>query len=135
MKKVYSPVQIWMGTFIGGPFAAMYFLKSNFDILGKPLLSKITIQIGLAASILLLLVLPFLPENFPNNIIPIIYFVPVVMVVKQHQLTKKEISESPEYDFHSSWQVFGISLGLMLVFFLIAMGDLFIFEQLGLVTQ
>lgn len=134
MKQVYSPVQIGIGTYLGGPFAAMYFLKSNFDALEKHDYSKMTIQIGALVSVLLFLILPFLPESFPNNVIPIAYLIPVLLVVKKHQLTKEDISESEEYDFQSSWKAFGLSVLSLLAFFVMAMAVLFSFDSLGLIT-
>jgi hypothetical protein len=32
---VYSPNQAALGTFLGGPFASLYFLKTNFEVLGS----------------------------------------------------------------------------------------------------
>ncbi len=134
MNKLYTPVQVGIGTYIGGPFAAMYFLKGNFDVLDKPELSKKVIAIGIAFSIVLFAALPFVPENLPNNVIPIMYLVPVLLMMKNHQLTKKEILESELYDFHSSWKVFGISLLWMALFFIIAICVMLGLESMGLIT-
>ena len=89
MNKLYTPVQVGIGTYIGGPFAAMYFLKGNFDVLDKPELSKKVIAIGIAFSIVLFAALPFVPENVPNNVIPIMYLVPVLLMMKKSSANKE----------------------------------------------
>ncbi|KJG36576.1 hypothetical protein UA32_16370 [Photobacterium angustum] len=134
MNKLYTPVQVGIGTYIGGPFAAMYFLKGNFDVLDKPELSKKVIVVGIAFSIVLFAALPFIPESLPNNVIPIMYLVPVLLMMKNHHLTKKEILESELYDFHSSWKVLGVSLLWMILFFIIAIGVMLGLEGMGLIT-
>ena len=92
MSKMYSPTQIAVGTYLGGPLAAIYYLKINFDTLGKEKLSQQTTVMGALITILLIAVMPFIPASTPNSLIPILYLIPVMMLVKDHQLTKEEIS-------------------------------------------
>lgn len=134
MNKMYSPTQIAAGTYLGGPFAGIYFLKSNFDTLGQSELSKKTLLIGCIITILLIGILPFVPENTPNSLIPILYLIPVVMIVKRYQLSKEAILESTEYSFQSSWKVFGMSLAWMLAFFFVAMIFMFTLDLAGMIS-
>jgi hypothetical protein len=133
MKKVYSPNQIAIGTYIGGPLAAMYYLKTNFDLLNKLDLSGKVLAIGGIVTLLLLLALPFIPESLPNQIIPLMYLIPVVMIVKSHQLTKQEIIDSESYEFQSSWKSFGISILGFIAFMLLAFIVLFSADAIGLI--
>jgi hypothetical protein len=134
MNKVYSPTQIALGTFLGGPLAAIYFLKGNFDVLGKEDLSKRTLQIGMAVSLVIMAILPFLPEATPNTLIPMLYLIPVIMIVKNHQMTKDEIISADEYSFQSSWKVFGVSIAWMLAFLVVAILFMSILEFAGIIS-
>lgn len=134
LNKVYSPIQIGVGTYLGGPFAAIYFLKGNFDTLGKKELSKKTLQIGLAVSLLIIAITPFVPEGTPNILIPMLYLIPVIMVVKNHQMTKEEIINSDDYEFQSSWKVFGMSIVWLLLFFAITILFILVLESAGVVS-
>lgn len=134
MNKMYSPVQVGVGTFLGGPIAAIYFLKTNFDTLGKATLSKKTLQIGVMLTFVLILAMPFIPDSVPNNIIPIMYLIPVIMIVKNHQLTKEQILNSDEYSFQSNWKVVGHMIGWMLLFFVISMAFIMALDTMGVIS-
>ena len=132
-KKMYSPMQITMGTILGGPLAAMYFLKSNFDALLKFDESKRTIIISILVSIALIAVIPFLPKKFPNTIIPILYLTPALWINKKHQLTKESILKSEEYGLQSNWKVLWLSILWLLAFFIPALVILFILNSIGII--
>ncbi len=134
MKKMYSPNQISIGTYLGGPFAAIYFLKRNFDALNKEDLSKKTMQTGIFFSIIILAIMPFIPENTPNILIPMLYLIPVMMVVEKHQMKKAEILESSEYDFQSNWKVFGMSIVWLFAFLVVAIILLTVLESAGVIS-
>lgn len=122
MKNIYSPRQIQAATFLGGPFAAAYFLKKSFESIGKTALADKSFIICLIGSVIILAILPFLPEETPNTLIPLAYLIPVVALLRKHYLTKQEITESEVYKFESSWKVFGISLGATVVYAILAFG-------------
>ncbi len=134
MSKIYSPNQVALGTFLGGPLAAIFFLKHNFDTLGKEELAKQTLQIGIMASLVIIAVLPYLPEATPSMLIPMLYLFPTIMVVKTFQITKDEIMSAEEYSFQSSWKVFGLSLAWMLAFLVAAVLFMFLLESVGMLN-
>lgn len=134
MIKMYSPNQISLGTYLGGPFAAIYFLKRNFDALNKEDLSKKTMQIGILFSIIILATMPFIPENTPNLLIPMLYLIPVIIVVGKHQMKKEEIIESSEHDFQSNWKVFGMSIVWLLAFLVVGVILLMVLESAGVIS-
>jgi hypothetical protein len=45
-SKIYSPNQVGLGTFFGGPLAAVYFLKKNFDAVDNSATAEKTVIIG-----------------------------------------------------------------------------------------
>jgi hypothetical protein len=60
-KRVFSPAQGGIGTFVGGPIAGTYFLRANFQALGDAKRARLTTVWGVVVCVLILLVLPFLP--------------------------------------------------------------------------
>ncbi len=135
MRSIYSPRQIQVATFLGGPLAAAYFLKKGFESINQEDLAKKSFYISILVSIFLLLILPFLPENIPNNLITLMYFIPVVILLKNKYLTKEEIIESQEYRFESSWKVFGLSIAFIFAFMILAMGVLWTVQSDGDIAQ
>jgi hypothetical protein len=132
MSKLYSPTQIGIGTYVGGPLAAMYFLKGNYDTLGDELSSKKATLIGIIVSLLIIGILPFIPEHTPNMLIPMLYLIPVILIAKKEHLSKIEIQDSSEYSFQSSWKAFGMSILWMVVFFILTFIYMFALELLGI---
>jgi len=130
--KIYSPKQIYISAFLGGPFAMVFVLKKNFDALGSKTGSKKTIIWGVIFNLLLFSLLPFLPEKFPNLILPIAYSVAAMQIAEKYQMSKKAISDSQQYGFQSNWNVFGMSIGFLIATFVIFMLGLIGLQSLGL---
>lgn len=120
MSSIYSPNQVLAAAFLGGPFAAIYALKQNFDALGVPFASQMVIRWGVAAVVILLSVIPFLPQNFPQIIIPLVYSFTARSISLQFQMTREQIAESTEHDFVPLSRLIMHSLLAMLVFMLVA---------------
>ena len=118
-QRVYSPTQAASGAFLGGPIAAVLFLKQNFRALGNPSgESKIRIY-GAAFVLLVFGIAPFLPEEFPNMAIPLATVITTRLVVEKYQLSKQAIVESELLEFHSNWRVLGVSLACLVASFAI----------------
>lgn len=133
MRKIFSTFQIGYGSYLGGPFAAIYFLKKNFDTMGKEKEAQNTFVLGIIGSIALLFTLPFLPDTFPNSLLPIIYTSIAVTVATKYDMGKN-ISEYGDFDFFSAWKVLGISIICMIALFALACGIIIAFDMLGLAT-
>ncbi|MCE9686345.1 hypothetical protein LZP73_08985 [Shewanella sp. AS16] len=131
MKKIYSPLQAASGALLGGPIAAVVFIKNNFDTLANVELSKKTLSFGTVFILCVLAMLPFLPEKLPNYLIPILMGVSVRSIVEKYQLTKEDIKNSEEFDFHSNWRVFGLSLLFMVLFLVVGLGYLMMLSLFG----
>lgn len=126
MKSTYTPRQIQSATFFGGPLAAAYILKKSFESVNKKDLATKSFYICLLGSALLIALLPYLPEKTPSNVITLVYFLPVVFLIKKQYLTKEEIVASEEYQCESTWKVWGISLAGIVMFFASAIGVLWL---------
>ncbi len=65
-REFYSPGQIYVSSFLGGPLAAIYFLSNKLKRLGNDTAKVFTIAVGLLAPTALILLLFQLPDDFPN---------------------------------------------------------------------
>ena len=118
-QRVYSPNQAASGAFLGGPIAAVLFLKQNFRALGNPNgESKVRIY-GAAFVLLVFGIAPFLPEEFPNMAIPLATVITTRLVVEKYQVSKQAIVESELLAFQSNWRVLGVSLACLVASFAI----------------
>jgi hypothetical protein len=114
--KVYSPTQVALSTFLGGPIAMVYVLKKNFEVLENKRAAQTTVIWGSLLVALVVLILPFLPEQFPNLALPLAYGYAARMVAEKYQLSKGAIVASDRFEFQSNWKVFGVSIGLLAAF-------------------
>ena len=106
VKRLYSPLQIGAGAFLGGPLAGTQMLWSNFVSLGKDREAKLTLAIGLSVTICLLVLATFLPvDHTPTMLIPLILALAARFLSEIYQLKKEAIAASSEYVFQSEWRV------------------------------
>ena len=113
---VFSPIQVSVGTFLGGPLAGIYALHANFKALGKSDEARNTILLGALFTLGLLILLPFLPHRFPNYVIPIAYTLAARGIADGFQMKKEAIAVSDQYGFESNWKVVAISIVGLLLF-------------------
>jgi 4-amino-4-deoxy-L-arabinose transferase-like glycosyltransferase len=132
--KLYSPNQIAGGSFLGGPFMAVFTLWWNFRTLGNRTGTAQTLIWGAAFIVAVLAILPFLPEKFPNYVLPAVYMVAARQIADKYQLSKDAIAKSNQFTFVSNWAVVGIAIGLLLAFFAVAVVEFIGLAQLGIIT-
>jgi hypothetical protein len=84
--KIFSPGQIALATFLGGPLAATNMLRSNFRTVGDREGARKAALTGWLFTLLLISILPFLPKHFPNIVIPVAY----TAAVRQYALQYKD---------------------------------------------
>src|SRR5271166_4121575 len=115
-SRLYTPAQIRVGTFVGGPIAAAYLLRENFLRLGRGSEARTTVLWGVALTAALMALAPVLPKNVPNVVIPLLYSIVAGSVAEKWQLRKQAIRDSGWYQIQSNWRVLGISLLFMIAF-------------------
>lgn len=118
--QIYTPNQIALGSYWGGPLAALYFLRQNYSELGHFSYAKMTLLWGVVISIIFILLIPFLPEETPNSLLPLVYCLTARQLAESTQLTKETINTEERYSFHSNWKVFGIGTLALIIFASIA---------------
>ncbi|KXS53062.1 MAG: hypothetical protein AWU57_2555 [Marinobacter sp. T13-3] len=133
-KKLLSPAQIAGGAFWGGPLATVYYLRKNYLALGKDDYAQKTLAYGVLFVIALLALLPFIPESFPNLVIPLGYCVAARQIAISTQMEKAQIEETEGYTFESNWKIFGVGALTLLAFFALALSVIMMFEKAGLLT-
>lgn len=113
--RIYSPNQVFGGSFWGGPIAAVYFLWKNYIALGKLEEARNCLLYGSIFVFVAMVGMPFVPESVPNLVIPLAYSFSAKQLALSTQLDKKQIAESEIYSFQSSWKVFGIGTMTLLI--------------------
>lgn len=114
---LYSPNQVLAAAFLGGPLAALYALKRNFDTLGNPAAGALVVRWGMAMVVALLSMLPFLPQDFPQLLLPLAYSFAARAVASASQLSREQIAADPErYQFLPLSQLVLHSLLAMMAF-------------------
>ena len=108
-SAIYSPTQAALGAFLGGPVGLIYFVRSNFLVLGNASAARKTLLFGIILILILVAVASALP-NFPSMLANLSYIVLARWIVEKHQLSKQEITDSAQYVFHSNWRVLGFGL-------------------------
>ncbi|PPK50029.1 hypothetical protein [Marinobacter persicus] len=130
-KKLLSPAQIAGGAFWGGPLATVYYLRRNYLALGRDDYAQKTLVYGVLFVIALLVLLPFIPESFPNLVIPLAYCFAARQIASSTQMGKVQIEEAEGYTFESNWKIFGVGILTLLAFFAMALSVIMMFEEAG----
>ena len=123
--KKYTSGQVGWGAFLGGPLAATYMLKKNFAAIGDRNAERNTFLVGALFTLSLMAILPFLPKNFPNMVIPLAYTLAARQMAKQYE---------GRFDSHpaqSNWKVFFLSVLSLILFLVVAVIYMFVLDQMG----
>jgi hypothetical protein len=131
ISRVYSPVQIACGSLLGGPVAAVYFLRANFLVLGKSLEAMQTLVWGIVFNIMLLSLLLVFQNNLPGLLIPLAYSYAAQFIAMKYQLPYEAIDKSAQYTFQSNWRVVRISFIIAVLYTIVLMAIIYSLDSLG----
>ncbi|SBS32604.1 hypothetical protein MSP8886_02490 [Marinomonas spartinae] len=134
MKKIYTAKQMMWGSFLGGPVAAIYFLTTGFDAIGRRDFAKRSLLIGIAAMFALIFLSPYIPDSVPSATFSILFAAPVAVLSKDYFLTKMQIEKSTEFYLQSTWKVFGIIILSVFLYVIISIVCFYFFESIGLIN-
>src|SRR5262245_47613773 len=117
---MYSPMQVFGGTLLGGPLAAVYFLWKNYRSLSNKSAAQETLIKGSCMIALLFLLVPFFPEGIPrvSPALPMLFAVAASSIASKDQMSKDAIALSEQHTFQSNWRVVCIGIA----FFVAALG-------------
>ena len=131
--KLYSPFQIALGSFFGGPIALVYFLWQNFKTLGKSGAAKQTVIWGAIFNLALPPVHQFLPSMFALVILPAIYSLVAMQMASSWQMEKEAIEGSVHFNFQSNWRVLIYSLVLFIAWIAFSISLIRAFTAFGVI--
>ena len=128
-KQLYSKRAIITATFFGGPLAAGYLVKKNYDTLDQAENGKKSMIIGIISTIILFAIIFIIPEavldKIPYAIIPLIYSGIIYILVEKLQGEELRQHKETEGKFYSNWRAAGIggislliiAFGILITFF------------------
>jgi len=89
--KLYSTKQVGAGTFLFGPLAAMFYLRHNFSVLERRNMVQKVVAGSLIYTFVLAIVIYFLPESFPDTIIPAINLAVVLSIMQSNGMKNADL--------------------------------------------
>ncbi|MDO6708379.1 hypothetical protein [Photobacterium sp. 1_MG-2023] len=134
MRSLFSPGQVAAGTFIGGPLAAIFLLKKNFEAIDAQKSAKNIVSLGCLLVVLFSFIVVLLPENFPGLIVPILMTIAAYHYTKNHFPLKEDIQNSETYQLQSGWFVFGISIGMLIAHFVLLYLIVALLDTMGMIS-
>jgi len=131
--RIYTPFQVRLASFLGGPIAAVYTLHQNYSRFENPVRAKQTLWFGIGFCLLLTAALPFLPDKFPQQILPLIYSLAAGAIANSYQLTKDSIKTSDKYARHSGWNVTVVTIISFICFCAVAFPFILLLDHFGVI--
>jgi hypothetical protein len=134
-KKLFSQRAIAIATFFGGPAAAGYLVKKNYETHDESDKGNKAIVIGIISTLLIFAGIFLMPEyiidKIPNSVIPAIYTGIIYLIVEK--LQGQWIKEHKDLGgaFYSGWKATGIGAIFMLILLAFIAGTAFISGDLS----
>jgi len=118
-KKFYSQRAITIATYFGGPLAAGYLVKKNYETLEQPNNGEKALVIGIVSTILLFAGILSIPEpiidKIPRALIPLIYTGLIYWIVERIHGEILKLHKESGGEFYSGWKAAGIGAIAMLI--------------------
>lgn len=134
-KKLFSQKAIAIATYFGGPAAAGYLVKKNYDAYNQSDKGKIAFIIGIVSTLLIYAGIFSIPEQIidkiPNVLIPGIYTLIIYYIVEKIQGQWLNQHKKSGGEFYSGWKATGIGAIFMVILLAIIAGTSFITEDLS----
>lgn len=118
-KRYYSQRAITIATYFGGPLAAGYLVKKNYETLGQPHNARKSLLIGIVSTILIFAGIFSIPEEIvnkiPNALIPLIYTGIIYLIVERIQGESLKNHKESGGKFYSGWKAAGVGAIALLI--------------------
>lgn len=118
-RKYYSQRAIIIATYFGGPIAAGYLVKKNYQVLEQPDHARKAMIIGIISTILIFVGIFSIPEDIidkiPNALIPLIYTGLIYLFVEKYQGESLNNHKESGGAFYSGWKAAGVGAISMLI--------------------
>jgi len=133
--RLYSPGQLAFAAFLGSPMAAAWFASNNFKALGQRHSAQRALLLGVAATLVMLLIAAVLPENFPSSVFPLSYTAVVYVLAKSQFGRIVTTHTNAGGPLGSSWRVAGVSMLIVLAVLGVFVGFVVLLDQLGVLPE
>jgi len=134
-KKLFSQRAIGIATYFGGPAAAGYLVKKNYEAYNQSDKGKKAFIIGIISTLLIYAGIFSIPEhiidNIPNVLIPAIYTLIIYYIVEKIQGKWLKEHKKSGGEFFSCWKATGIGAIFMVILLAIIAGTAFITGDLS----
>lgn len=134
-KKLFSQRSIGIATFFGGPAAAGYLVKKNYEAYNQEDNGKKAFIIGIISTILIFAGIFSIPEHIldkiPNAVIPAIYTAIIYLIVEKIQGNRIKEHKDSGGEFYSGWKATGIGAVFMVILLAMIAGTGFIAGDLS----
>lgn len=110
-KRFYSQKAIAIATFFGGPLAAGYLVKKNYESLDQPDNARKSLFIGIASTIILLVISYLIPDEMSTKagtIIPGLSAWMIYLIVEKLQGQELKSHKESDGKFYSGWKAAGV---------------------------
>lgn len=118
--RVYKPWHVGLATLLGGAFAGLWMMGSNYVALGEPDRRSGMLWIGVGATLVLFTVAYFLPDDISSLPINIATAAATLLACKSIQGESLELYVEDDILWHSAWRAAGVGLLCALIVILIA---------------
>ena len=118
---LFSKAQVSLATFLGAPIAGALLMRMNYKALGHAKAAQQSLIVGTVGTAFLLVLAFFLPDNFPNLVLPIASIFAVRQWYKQAQEAtfKTHVANGGQ---KGSW---GTAIGLSFLFLVLILAIVF----------
>lgn len=108
IKRFYSQRAITIATYFGGPLAAGFLVKKNFETLEQPGRAKRSLFIGIISTIVIFAGIFSVPESIidkiPQMLIPMVYTGIIYLIVEKLQGDVLRQHKESGGEFYSGWR-------------------------------
>lgn len=128
--KFFTAKAIGIATFIGGPVAAGYLIRENYNSLNEPEKGKKALVIGIIATVLIFTIIFSIPERIidkiPNFIIPAVYTGGVYLIIEKIHGSILKKHEELNNVFYSGWKAAGVGLISLIIITICIFGYIYL---------
>ena len=129
-KKLFSQKSIALATYFGGPAAAGYLVKKNYEAFDQEENGMKAFIISVVSTILIFAGIFSIPEhildNIPNALIPAVYTGIIALIVEQTQGKRIKEHKLSGGEFFSGWKAAGIGAIFLVILVVVIAGIAFI---------
>ncbi len=131
--KMYSPNQVLLSVFLGGPLGFLYLIYKNFESLNNENGKLKTILFGSAITYIITVSNLFNSGRIFAIMTAVLFIFISIYVTNNFQMNKRAIEFSSDFDFHSNFRVIFLSLFFMLISGILTVGPFITMLSLGII--